>query len=202
MTKRKSQSTVTSQPFEEQVLAAAADYRIAPEDLGPPPAKRRASGRKPSIVKNEQSSMNPDKNDQVLDAPGALRASPDAGGPDERMDLEKAGMDAKHQLKTEEDSESSLSAVPDAKAPSKSKAKKAAPKAKDVKAPVTLEKTKAKTSDPQDLEVDEDVEADEEELKEAVTRRPPVNSDYLPLPWKGRLGYVSRRTVLCALNQY
>lgn len=28
-------------------------------------------------------------------------------------------------------------------------------------------------------------------LKEAGARPPPVNSDYLPLPWKGRLGYVS-----------
>jgi UV DNA damage endonuclease len=31
---------------------------------------------------------------------------------------------------------------------------------------------------------------DEEEVKEALSRPPPVNSDYLPLPWKGRLGYV------------
>jgi hypothetical protein len=30
------------------------------------------------------------------------------------------------------------------------------------------------------------------EAVQAVARRPPpVNSDYLPLPWKGRLGYVS-----------
>lgn len=29
-----------------------------------------------------------------------------------------------------------------------------------------------------------------EELLEAVARPPPVNSSYLPLPWKGRLGYV------------
>lgn len=27
-------------------------------------------------------------------------------------------------------------------------------------------------------------------VKEALSRPPPVNSDYLPLPWKGRLGYV------------
>jgi hypothetical protein len=32
--------------------------------------------------------------------------------------------------------------------------------------------------------------ADEEELKEALSRPPPVNSNYLPLPWNGRLGYV------------
>jgi len=35
---------------------------------------------------------------------------------------------------------------------------------------------------------------DEDEVKEALSRPPPVNSDYLPLPWKGRLGYV--RTLL------
>ena len=33
--------------------------------------------------------------------------------------------------------------------------------------------------------------ASPEELKEALGRPPPVNSGYLPLPWKGRLGYVS-----------
>lgn len=42
----------------------------------------------------------------------------------------------------------------------------------------------------QDPESDEDVNVDPEELKEALSRPPPVNSDYLPLPWKGRLGYV------------
>jgi UV DNA damage endonuclease len=32
---------------------------------------------------------------------------------------------------------------------------------------------------------------DVNDLKEEGARPPPVNSDYLPLPWKGRLGYVS-----------
>jgi len=35
----------------------------------------------------------------------------------------------------------------------------------------------------------EEVEA----LKSEAARPPPVNSEYLPLPWKGRLGYVSYR---------
>lgn len=43
-----------------------------------------------------------------------------------------------------------------------------------------------------DPESDENVPLDAEELKEALGRPPPVNSSYLPLPWKGRLGYVSR----------
>ena len=43
-----------------------------------------------------------------------------------------------------------------------------------------------------DPEGNNDIPAEEEEVKEALSRPPPVNSDYLPLPWKGRLGYVSR----------
>lgn len=43
-----------------------------------------------------------------------------------------------------------------------------------------------------DPESDEDVLMEAEELQEALGRPPPVNSSYLPLPWKGRLGYVSR----------
>lgn len=35
-----------------------------------------------------------------------------------------------------------------------------------------------------------DGEVDEVEIKQAAARPPPVNSEYLPLPWKGRLGYV------------
>lgn len=40
-------------------------------------------------------------------------------------------------------------------------------------------------------ESDEDVPVGEEDLKDAFSRPPAVNSSYLPLPWKGRLGYVS-----------
>ena len=41
-----------------------------------------------------------------------------------------------------------------------------------------------------DSEAKGDEEAGEEEVKQALSRLPPVNSDDLPLPWKGRLGYV------------
>lgn len=44
-----------------------------------------------------------------------------------------------------------------------------------------------------DPESDQEVPVDADELKEALGRPPPVHSDYLPLPWKGRLGYVSFR---------
>ncbi|KZF19542.1 UV-endonuclease UvdE [Xylona heveae TC161] len=39
-------------------------------------------------------------------------------------------------------------------------------------------------------------EADEEDVKAALGRPPPVNSSYLPLPWKGRLGYACLCTYL------
>jgi UV DNA damage endonuclease len=35
-----------------------------------------------------------------------------------------------------------------------------------------------------------------EEIQKALSRPPPVNSDYLPLPWKGRIGYACLCTYL------
>ncbi|KNG89588.1 UV-endonuclease UVE-1 [Aspergillus nomiae NRRL 13137] len=49
---------------------------------------------------------------------------------------------------------------------------------------------------PPDPESDEDVPVQAEELQEALSRPPPVNSSYLPLPWKGRLGYACLNTYL------
>ena len=63
----------------------------------PPPLKRRQSSRK-----SVGDSVNPDKNVNVLDAPQALRASPDAEGRSERLDVEAAGMDVEKQVKEEE----------------------------------------------------------------------------------------------------
>ncbi|KAH7122330.1 UV-endonuclease UvdE-domain-containing protein [Dendryphion nanum] len=54
-----------------------------------------------------------------------------------------------------------------------------------------------------DPEVDNDAkddDVDEAEVKEASLRPPPVNSDYLPLPWKGRLGYACLNTYLRNAN--
>jgi len=43
-----------------------------------------------------------------------------------------------------------------------------------------------------DPDVDDDGLAEDiDVMKQEARRPPPVNSDYLPLPWKGRLGYVS-----------
>lgn len=55
-------------------------------------------------------------------------------------------------------------------------------------------------ADPDDVDNLEAEDEDEAEVKEALSRPPPVNSEYLPLPWKGRLGYVCVLQVLFNLN--
>ena len=184
-------------------------------DDGPPP-KRRVSQRRPSAPK---ASTNPNINASVLDAPGALRASPDADEPDERMNLEGAGMDVDKQVKNEDeddemaslangaDSDSSLSDMPDVESPVKAKPSTKGSKAKapakaktngvsaEKATPKPIDSGKAKkepNKGPQFLDPEDDgiEEADEEEIQAALSRPPPVNSDYLPLPWKGRIGYV------------
>ncbi|KAL5403181.1 hypothetical protein PMIN04_012869 [Paraphaeosphaeria minitans] len=51
-----------------------------------------------------------------------------------------------------------------------------------------------------DPEADEDAAEGEDEVKQASSRPPPVNSDYLPLPWKGRIGYACLNTYLRNAN--
>lgn len=219
MPKRKSSSLAHEPPI--------TTVPIPPPTFGDePPPKRRASGRKPSTIKPKPSmSTNPDINANVLDAPGPLRASPDASESEDQMDIEKAGMDVEKQVKNEDedvpsfmngaDSESSLSDMSDVESPVKAKAPakgakagvptkkktdgveagKAAPKQNG-----TAKAKKESSKEPQFLDPENEglEEADEEEIQAALSRPPPVNSDYLPLPWRGRIGYVSscNRSVL------
>lgn len=202
MGKRKSQSAATP----------SSTFTIPPIQLPnfddpAPPAKRRASQRNVSQSKSKPNtgSTNPDRNANVLDGPEALRASPDASDVDERIDLAAVGMDVDKQVK-EEDNDSPLSELSDV-APSP-EAKKTKPKSKGSGSKKNTQAGEARakpaasggvkkesTSEPQflDPEAEGDEEADEEEIQAALSRPPPVNSDYLPLPWKGRLGYVSSR---------
>ncbi|KAL8714369.1 MAG: hypothetical protein Q9220_001702 [cf. Caloplaca sp. 1 TL-2023] len=174
-----------------------------------PPSKRRARASKPAATKP---SMNPDKNANVLDAPEAFRASPDADTKDERMDLDKMFKDKDDSvpsLVTNEESDTPLSDISDIealvkakKAPAKAVKKggksKPAPVQSDAAptAPAKVKKESAKEPQFLDPEADGEEEADEEEIQEALSRPPPVHSDYLPLPWKGRLGYACLNTYL------
>ena len=167
-----------------------------PIDL--PPSKRRAKGAYNGGAIASVTSTNPNKNADVLDGPEALRASPDADGKDEQLNVARAGMNVEKQVKQEDDSGNATLAV-------KPKSKKEVKKTKDDPSNPAVEngasaatpatktenkKSPAKETQFLDPEADEDDEADEEEIKAALSRPPPVHSDYLPLPWKGRLGYV------------
>ena len=176
----------------------------------PPPPKRRASQRT-QVTRVPPSRTNPDTNADVLDGPEALRASPDAEEKDERLDFGKVGLDAGKQIKdvdndvpslTGGDSDSSLSEMSDMESPVKQVPAKNTSRSAKVKVEATGEKvtmkstsaTKAKEPQFLDPEAEGEEEANEEEIQAALSRPPPVHSDYLPLPWKGRLGYVSFRS--------
>ena len=145
---------------------------------------------------------NPQVNPEIIDAPDALRASPDS---DVDMRL------APGPVKEEGRSESPLSDVPDlAVEPPKKKRTASKPgvknstatpngKASTAKPKLTPNATtptkvsvKAEPDDLRDPEAEGDEEANDEDIKDASCRPPPVHSDYLPLPWKGRLGYVRK----------
>lgn len=143
--------------------------------------------------------INPQVNPEIIDAPNALRASPDS-------DVEKGVAPGK--VKDEVGSESPLSEVPEVviEPPKKKRNTASKPSAEKDAAPVKVEESgttpkavaakkktpvKAERNEPADPEAEiEEEEADEDEIKAASMRPPPVHSDYLPLPWKGRLGYV------------
>ena len=198
MGKRKSLSTVAPESISTALSIPPPTFTDDPT----PPSKRRTSQRRVSQRNTDTGSTNPDKNANVLDAPEALRASPDASEQDERMNLEAAGMDVAKQVK-EEDSDSPLSEMSDVEPPMATKRGKAKSKATavlnnelDEQSKKTAATSKKDTNTPVkeplflDPEADGEEEADEEEIQAALSRPPPVNSDFLPLPWKGRLGYV------------
>ena len=196
--KRKSVSSVAHAPPTSTVPP------FLPSLVGsvPPSIKRRTSQRT-QAANVPASRTNPDTNADVLDGPEALRASPDAEQKDERLEFGKIGVDAGKQIKDEDndvpsltggDSDSSLSEMSDVESLVKPTSGKNASRGVKVKAEtVKGTNSTAKAKDPQflDPEAEGEEEANEEEIQAALSRPPPVNSDYLPLPWKGRLGYVS-----------
>ncbi|KAB2579323.1 UV-damage endonuclease [Lasiodiplodia theobromae] len=173
----------------------------ASEEMAPPPKRTpiplpatNRSGRR-SLVRNAAiASTNPEVNDEVIDGPNALRASPDSTV-DRKIapSLDHVGSD------------SPLSDVPDIKPEPKKRGrgKKDTSAAALAETPIETPKkgsSKATGVDEEpfmsDPEAEEEDFADEEDIKKAISRPPPVNSDYLPLPWKGRLGYACLNTYL------
>lgn len=180
---------VSTMPKRSRAAAAipAAEENAPPLKRTPvtlPPASRLQ--RRSSVRNATKASTDPDVNDEVIDAPNALRASPDSAI---NGTIAPAGNGDKGP-------DSPLPDVPDVPTGPKKhgKVKKKTPSAAQPLATPKKGTSKAKgvgdealMSDP---EAEEEDLADDEEIKQAVSRPPPVHSDYLPLPWKGRLGYV------------
>lgn len=151
---------------------------------------------------------NPDASKDILDDPTALRASPDAEESTETLTTSKVNGRVRRATKQaplkEESDLSSLDdeepETPSAKKPKRTPTKSsvAAKKGSDeIKAFVAQQKAaKAKEGDEVDPEADGDVAEDGDAVKLEARRPPPVNSDYLPLPWRGRLGYACLNTYL------
>ncbi|KAH7065070.1 UV damage endonuclease uvsE [Macrophomina phaseolina] len=149
--------------------------------------KRRSSARNAN-----NASTDPDINGEVIDAPTALRASPDSAV-NGKIAPAMGGEEALHSL---------LSDAPDTSPRPKKRGKANKNAATTEQALETPKKNASKAkgvgeelpvSDP---EAEDEEVADEEEVQKAVSRPPPVHSDYLPLPWKGRLGYACLNTYL------
>jgi UV DNA damage endonuclease len=147
---------------------------------------------------------NPDVNAEIIDGKDALRASPDADEDGEALNVAKVigrkATNGKRAVKMEGDEGDSEFSYPPIDPPSNKKVKRTPTKAsvaakkgsdeiKAFKAEQAAKKSVVKMEDGEDVEPDvlEDLDAERREAR----RAPPVNSDYLPLPWKGRLGYVS-----------
>ncbi|KAI7556086.1 UV-damage [Hortaea werneckii] len=207
-----------------------------------PPVKRRASARKASTAA-APAALNPDVDQDVVEAPNDREASPDeaaghqaAAGPEQQAN----GVEQEVRPKSESplsDAPAILEPIQGKKGRGKGKqtfdgandsvqrtgqnvedAQKLPPAKKGRGKKVKQEeggvaateqavgsKPPAKTQKPESNNVDPEAEGeeeipDEEEVKEALARPPPVNSDYLPLPWKGRLGYACLNTYLRASN--
>ncbi|CZR60980.1 probable UV-endonuclease UVE-1 [Phialocephala subalpina] len=184
-----------------------------------PPPKRQTSRR-------GKVGTNPDHNSDIVDGKAALRASPDADEKGEALDIAKvlpttpAKSNGAKATPKQEDSDSPLSDI-EAPTPASTPAKK--PKKNPTKSSIAAKKgsdeikafkaeqaakkaaeVKVKKEEDGDewnkrVEPDGDGEAQAEDvdtLKKEAARPPPVNSDYLPLPWKGRLGYACLNTYL------
>lgn len=131
---------------------------------------------------------------EVLDAEEALLASPSAEGPIALVPEEDEFVDEKEEEEEEGSDEADMDTKKKGKAGKGKGSKTKSPVAKKpalVKA-VKTSKPKAAVSKKVKGEEDEDdfMPGDEADEEGEVVRPPAVNDDYVPLPWKGRLGYV------------
>jgi UV DNA damage endonuclease len=187
--------TATEAPVVDRSKVRQTEVPLPPNITSDAPEPRRRQ----SSCGEKIAPTNPNTNPDVLDGVSALRASPDGyeDGPPESLltpgmtngTINGAAKDVTAQKLSAEApaNKGRRKKVPATQVkvePDESKDNAVNGVAKKVSA---LTETTGMAGDPEDAEGLED---DEVEIKEALSRPPPVNSDYLPLPWKGRLGYV------------
>ncbi|KAF8867369.1 UvdE-domain-containing protein [Acephala macrosclerotiorum] len=193
---------------------------LPPDTAIQPPQPKRQASRRCKI------DTNPDYNADIVDGKAALRASPDADEKGEALDIGEIGPTTpaktngvKAALKQgvsdfplsdiDAPTPTATPAKKPKKTPTKSSiaAKKGSDEIKAFKAEQAVKKAaevgvkKEEDGDEGDKRVDPDGDdeapaEDVDTLKKEAARPPPVNSDYLPLPWKGRLGYACLNTYL------
>lgn len=189
MTKRKRSSLAEVVTSSTSIVGT-----IAPVSRDSAPAQK-VSRKQPARSNATRTDANPDTNTEVLDGREALRASPDAEG--ENGNLTENGLIPKS-TKT---GSSGLRTPAKLRAPQQPSDSSLSELSDVLESPITQSKGKPNASKLAtsflDPEADaDDLDADPEELSAALSRPPPVNSSYLPLPWKGRLGYACLNTYL------
>lgn len=196
MAKRKRSVVVPSANLLSDNIASVISS-VAATTPAPQPIRRQSSRRgqpPPADVET-----NPQENPDIKESQAALRASPDAEAQEIQAEKKNAAkrtvkqktapaIPAEKQIKDE--SESSLSDLSDVEKAIEAKSTSAKP------SKPTVASKKAVKEEVADPEAEDNVDEDPEELTIAVSRPPAVNSSYLPLPWKGRLGYACLNTYL------
>ncbi|KAH7323639.1 UV-endonuclease UvdE-domain-containing protein [Rhexocercosporidium sp. MPI-PUGE-AT-0058] len=196
----------------DALLNGAHEIPILPNS--DPPLKKRASRR-------GKVDTNPDHNADIVDGQYALRASPDADERGEAFDaaslapapaaktngnVEKEdeykganGVETPTMKQKKSPTKSSVAAKKGSDEIKAFRAEQAAKKAAEVK--VKKEEEGEEWDKRLDPDGDEEGPAEDVDAVKLEARRPPpVNSDYLPLPWKGRLGYACLNTYLRTSN--
>ncbi|KAK5136881.1 hypothetical protein LTR08_001803 [Meristemomyces frigidus] len=158
-----------------------------------------ASSGKAAPIKRGRGKIVKQERDSDVEAEAAMKVVDDASSSVKPAPAKK-GRGKK--VKQEDDGDAEIAAAPK-KGRGKRVKQEEAGDAEDTAVKPTAPAKKAKSSDeeqPFDPDAEDDEVADEEEVKQAMSRPPPVNSDYLPLPWKGRLGYACLNTYLRLSN--
>jgi len=167
---------------------------------GAPAMERTTMRRQSSRRGTAAATMNPERNPEIIDGVAALRASPD-GQEDPILDsaLQPSSINNSANVATAEinvkrrktgASHVKVEAETGSMGPVKDDVANVAEPAGNAGVNGGLEGEDG---------LGEEYE-DEAEFKEALSRPPPVNSEYLPLPWKGRLGYACLNTYLRNAN--